>query len=608
MCNALHHFSGCRCGFGGEGHLGKGGGRSGGRSLGPGWWRSSGNGGFNSSCMSELAQSLGYAILFPVLCKFCGKHIYLFASPNGGFAIFDDVGKPWPKHHCQGVVRTSEVGCSFPRSPLTNYVFPVPDSALGPSEQVKPGERISGIVVEMREVPQPEGLQWEIDLYHAGRDGSDRIPRGCNLGDAWEREHAHLYHTDPDRLFRVRVDKKLRWGGFVTGIAAPLPGGGTTLQDLAQYLPPGERQDESTVKLLLGYLDSFPLELVIDNYKDHEYTDHCTVKLGVGETVNDKGQSRPAYASFHLHRQCQSFAALIASFRQMNDHCIAVNWPKEDWPKEDGPFILLPLPSIYTSSELANMLERLRAAATAGNQADGSLMGNLLTGVATSVKPATTRTWSVPCGITKDGSGKYTLANANFRAVEKRNIEELVSYLESTPLQPNGEPIMFRLSVPKIDFPFLPGRDRNVYTGAGLAKVIRDMVALSDSWARVPDLLDYLRSSEKDKREYTGAELAKVIRDIDALTDKVSFRDLVRELWLTLLRSIGAAGLLKVRHANIVNGRVSISNSGESNPIDFAGDVEEASGRTTNNEGRPVAADRGNADAGLHIEDEESGT
>ncbi len=53
--------------------------------------------------MSELAAELGYSVLFPTDCRYCGQRIYLFASPEGGFAIFDEIGIPWPKHQCWGV-------------------------------------------------------------------------------------------------------------------------------------------------------------------------------------------------------------------------------------------------------------------------------------------------------------------------------------------------------------------------------------------------------------------------------------------------------------------------------------------------------------------------
>jgi hypothetical protein len=53
--------------------------------------------------MCQRAAELGHSLLFPAICRYCGEQIYLFATPEGGFAIFDDVGGDWPKHECWGV-------------------------------------------------------------------------------------------------------------------------------------------------------------------------------------------------------------------------------------------------------------------------------------------------------------------------------------------------------------------------------------------------------------------------------------------------------------------------------------------------------------------------
>ena len=122
MCNAYNHSPGCMCGWGGEGHLGHsyGGGGS---------WPSSGtiyrsydserSTRWHNQSMSELATELGHSLLFPVNCRYCGRLIYLFADPNGGFVIFNDVGKPWPKHQCRDMPpgRTSSTS-------RRNVIFP----------------------------------------------------------------------------------------------------------------------------------------------------------------------------------------------------------------------------------------------------------------------------------------------------------------------------------------------------------------------------------------------------------------------------------------------------------------------------------------------------
>lgn len=107
MCNAHNHSPGCNCGFGGgyRGTSWAAGWRGG---LGGIW---SGFGGFerviphidSRSFMQQLADELGHSIVFPTICRYCFRPIYLFAARNGGFAIFDHLGPPWPKHECYGI-------------------------------------------------------------------------------------------------------------------------------------------------------------------------------------------------------------------------------------------------------------------------------------------------------------------------------------------------------------------------------------------------------------------------------------------------------------------------------------------------------------------------
>ena len=88
MCNAHNHSDYCTCGFGGEGHLGGGGGGWGSSTL------SSMSQSFEStkiyysygSSLRDLAQELGYSVIFPTCCRYCEALIYLFANPDGGFA------------------------------------------------------------------------------------------------------------------------------------------------------------------------------------------------------------------------------------------------------------------------------------------------------------------------------------------------------------------------------------------------------------------------------------------------------------------------------------------------------------------------------------------
>jgi hypothetical protein len=78
--------------------------------------------------MCERAAELGHSLLFPVICRYCRMHIYLFATPEGGFAIFDDVGGDWPKHDCWGVHQATTRYTDLDPTFTKDYPFPVPAS------------------------------------------------------------------------------------------------------------------------------------------------------------------------------------------------------------------------------------------------------------------------------------------------------------------------------------------------------------------------------------------------------------------------------------------------------------------------------------------------
>lgn len=88
MCNAWNHPLGCTCGWGGEGHLGKGSGIS---------------SGLRNSFLPSLSINLG---LYPsyvnpnAICPVCGEIVFFYQSPHGGRVFFDELGPPWPKHPC----------------------------------------------------------------------------------------------------------------------------------------------------------------------------------------------------------------------------------------------------------------------------------------------------------------------------------------------------------------------------------------------------------------------------------------------------------------------------------------------------------------------------
>lgn len=88
MCNAHNHPPGCRCGWGGEGHLGGGAGR---------WWGP-----------GELPpQQAAYFNPDPEnFCRRtqcpkpdCRRWVY-FIRHNGGSVWVNELGIPWPKHEC----------------------------------------------------------------------------------------------------------------------------------------------------------------------------------------------------------------------------------------------------------------------------------------------------------------------------------------------------------------------------------------------------------------------------------------------------------------------------------------------------------------------------
>ena len=84
MCNSLNHSFDCRCGFGGEGHLGKN---------------------YNNSGMLEnnyLHRNISYeSFVNPnARCPVCGEPVFFYQSPYGGRVFFDELGHPWFKHPC----------------------------------------------------------------------------------------------------------------------------------------------------------------------------------------------------------------------------------------------------------------------------------------------------------------------------------------------------------------------------------------------------------------------------------------------------------------------------------------------------------------------------
>ena len=82
MCNAYNHPPGCRCGWGGEGHLG-------GNHLG-------GPGSVAQARPSWPADDFCRPTTYPI----CGSSQVWFIRHNGGSIWADSLGIPWPIHHC----------------------------------------------------------------------------------------------------------------------------------------------------------------------------------------------------------------------------------------------------------------------------------------------------------------------------------------------------------------------------------------------------------------------------------------------------------------------------------------------------------------------------
>lgn len=85
MCNAWNHPPECSCGWGGEGHLGRGTASRLENNQGQKYYAFTGY----SSYTNPNAR-----------CPVCGVYVFFYQSPEGGRVFFDELGPPWPKHPC----------------------------------------------------------------------------------------------------------------------------------------------------------------------------------------------------------------------------------------------------------------------------------------------------------------------------------------------------------------------------------------------------------------------------------------------------------------------------------------------------------------------------
>jgi hypothetical protein len=91
MCNAWNHPPDCRCGWGGDGHLG--------RSYGGGIGTPAGSAGY--PWWVPAIQNVYQSFVNPnASCPVCGQSVFFYRSPDGGRVFFDELGPPWPKHPC----------------------------------------------------------------------------------------------------------------------------------------------------------------------------------------------------------------------------------------------------------------------------------------------------------------------------------------------------------------------------------------------------------------------------------------------------------------------------------------------------------------------------
>jgi hypothetical protein len=206
MCNSYYHSPECQCGFGGPGHAG--------RSAGKGPYSKSrehlqrpvASCKWQNRTMREIAFEIGRSLLFPTRCWYCGRTIFLFASPNGGFVIFDDVGRPWPLHDC-GANASDPMSLKL-MSPENWDAFdlPVPiDVHVGGYD---PNRTLKGLIVKSPEEVLINGRTLRKSVLFDGR-----------------------------LLYRVMTEAQIRLGDFISGVAKFVPMIGTCLAYVEQISP-----------------------------------------------------------------------------------------------------------------------------------------------------------------------------------------------------------------------------------------------------------------------------------------------------------------------------------------------------------------------------------
>lgn len=91
MCNAWNHSASCRCGWGGDGHLGQ-------RTYGNLTGYDGRN--FFSTSRSRKVGTHDSFVVANAKCPVCKESVFFYQSEFGGRVFFDSLGWPWPKHPC----------------------------------------------------------------------------------------------------------------------------------------------------------------------------------------------------------------------------------------------------------------------------------------------------------------------------------------------------------------------------------------------------------------------------------------------------------------------------------------------------------------------------
>lgn len=174
MCNAHNHSPDCTCGFGGEGHLGSGGGNYGGT-------------GINTRIYTYSERFKD--VCYPTRCPIKGCEPVWFIRHNGGSVWVDELGWPWTKHACFdepshrnsyaciASLANSRSSIASPNLALINRISHL-GSPQGPRLQIG---CLDGSLIVARGIPALDYYQLLGELVILSRE--DGLLRHSTLGD-----------------------------------------------------------------------------------------------------------------------------------------------------------------------------------------------------------------------------------------------------------------------------------------------------------------------------------------------------------------------------------------------------------------------------------------